>query len=942
MNQRTYRGRQAPPTPRRGRLPATRQIALAVAASMAMLAQAQPTAPRPATLPQAAVAAQYAFSLPAADLGHSVLAVGATAGLRVIFDAQRLDGLRAPALQGRMTADQALGLLLRGSGWSHAYTAAGTVRLQPVAGAAPDEPAAAASPAVRTLDTVEVRAASQEDEKDRRYRSAGSSNALKREDIERFRGTSVGDIFQGMPGVLVGENRNSGGLDVNIRGMQGQNRVPVLVDGARQETTVYRGYAGVASRSYIDPDLIGGIQVDKGPVAGAQGTGAVGGLVTMRTLGADDIVRPGQTFGMRLRGTAIGNNSGSAPAPGTPAGYNTGSGSSNGTGGVYRTNCVIASLCDGPFSLANAVPSDESLNRPGLLRPRSWAGSLALAKRFEQLDLVAAYARRSQGNYYAGTKGPVPSLDLSETYHRGFYTEVVPKVVGATRFRAGERIVNTNHENESLLLKARLYLPQDQELEAGYMRYTSTYGELMPSQLLWMGQVAQTANSQVTADTYTLRHRWNPQDSQSLNLTTNLWHTDTDSLNQSYSDDNANQMFGVGAENYQRWGFDISNRMHFDVRGDIRLDYGFATQREKVRGTGDGSNLGFAASGRSGQRTEWRVLTDLQWPTISGVTLGAALRHTRFESRDNKSMSVSPDSASCVDSAGDGNCDPLRMRSRNHGTSPMFSALWEMAPGLQLYGRHARAMRMPSLFETTAGFSVSPSQDILLNPERTLNREIGVNLLKDEVWLRGDKLRAKFAVFRNTTRDYLTRTFPNTWEEGAGTQFFSLRNIESVSFHGFELSGSYDMGALFVEASGTRYNFIETCHFGSFRRTTCTDYGIANSYVNNMIPPKWHASATLGTRLLGNKLTLGARGTFMGKRNATPEFNDDTAQGMNAVVAWHSYTLWDLFASYRATDRVRLDFSIDNVTDRYYLDALSLGLVPAPGRTARLSVSVQF
>lgn len=59
----------------------------------------------------------------------------------------------------------------------------------------------------------------------------------------------MGDIFQGMPGVLIGENRNSGGLDVNLRGMQGQNRVPVLVDGARQETTVYRGYAGVASRS---------------------------------------------------------------------------------------------------------------------------------------------------------------------------------------------------------------------------------------------------------------------------------------------------------------------------------------------------------------------------------------------------------------------------------------------------------------------------------------------------------------------------------------------------------------------------------------------------------------------------------------------------------------------------------------------------------------------
>lgn len=343
-----------------------------------------------------------------------------------------------------------------------------------------------------------------------------------------------------------------------------------------------------------------------------------------------------------------------------------------------------------------------------------------------------------------------------------------------------------------------------------------------------------------------------------------------------------------------------------------------------------------------GRRTEWSLFTDLQWKPLPSVTLGAGLRHTRFESRDDKPMMVSPDSAYCVDSKGTGSCDPLMMNSRNNGTSPMFSALWDVTPSVQLYARHARAMRMPSLFETTAGYSVSPSQDIHLRPERTLNREIGINFLKDGVWRSSDKLRAKLAYFSNTTKDYLTRTFPNTWEEGSGRQFFTLRNIESVSFDGFEVSGSYDMGPVFMEASGTRYTFIETCHFGSFRRYTCTDYGIANSYVNNMIPPKWHASALLGARLLERKLTVGVRGTFMGKRNPTPEFNNETAQGFNQVVPWHSYVLWDVFASYKLSDRVNVDFNVDNVTDRYYLDALSLGMVPAPGRTARLSVTMQF
>ena len=39
---------------------------------------------------------------------------------------------------------------------------------------------------------------------------------------------------------------------------------------------------------------------------------------------------------------------------------------------------------------------------------------------------------------------------------------------------------------------------------------------------------------------------------------------------------------------------------------------------------------------------------------------------------------------------------------------------------------------------------------------------------------------------------------------------------------------------------------------------------------------------------------------------------------------------------------LREQLRVDNLTDRYYLDALSLGLMPAPGRTARLSMTLQF
>ncbi|MEX6226621.1 hypothetical protein AB6F55_18440 [Providencia hangzhouensis] len=41
--------------------------------------------------------------------------------------------------------------------------------------------------------------------------------------------------------VYTGDARNSGALDPNVRGIQGQERVPVTVDGTEQSLTVYRG-----------------------------------------------------------------------------------------------------------------------------------------------------------------------------------------------------------------------------------------------------------------------------------------------------------------------------------------------------------------------------------------------------------------------------------------------------------------------------------------------------------------------------------------------------------------------------------------------------------------------------------------------------------------------------------------------------------------------------
>jgi len=894
----------------------------------------------PAMLPAGTAAAAEAryYEVPAGLLGAALSQFAGMAGVVLSFDASWLAGMRSPGLRGTFTVQQGFSTLLDASGFETAYDAGiYSLRRSPIGQS--------------MLPTITVEGVRDQDPKDEVYRTAGSRSVLTREDIELNRGTSVGDIFRGTPGVLVGELRNSGGLDINIRGMQGQGRVPVLVDGARQETTVYRGYSGAVSRSYIDPDLIGGIQIDKGPTLSAEGTGATGGLVSMRTIKAEDIVRPGQDFGLRVRGQAIGNNSGSPVAADTPAGLYTGG--TLGVAPVYRTDCVTAAACSGRYALPEEWGNPEGLDRPGTFRPKSYAGSLAIAKRWEKFDLVAAYAQREQGNYYAGAHGPSAWVDVSNRRKLPFYTEVRPEVRGASYFQAGERIPGTNYESKSALLKGTFYLPDDQELELSYLRYRSVYSEIMPSQIIRFANFApitQPRNSDVTVDTYTSRYHWNPAGMPLLDLRANLWHTRTRATNNSPSATQPD-LYNNEREKYRRWGLTLENTSSLDHRawGESQLRYGLAGQWEDV-GTTPLTPDFRGLAGRQGSRDEYSAFVAWLYKPVETVALDVGVRHTRFKSHDDKPITVhDPQSPNCVDADGDGACDPLPNRNKQSGTAPVISLSWEPGKhGLQFYGRYAEAYRMPSLFESTSGFSFDAAPDVILKPEHTRNKEVGVNYLKDGILAGRDRLRLKLAYFRNHTKDYLTRTTPNLWEEGgAGGELsqasnFTMRNIDSAAFNGLELSGSYDLGVVFTQFGLTKYNKIEICHTGSYRAERCNDYGIAGSYINNMVPPKWHGNITLGARLLDYRLVLGVRGTFMGQRTNAPQYNDDTQRSFLSIVPWHAYRVFDLFASYRVNDRVSIDFNLDNITDRYYLDALSLGLIPAPGRTARVSVTLRY
>lgn len=103
------------------------------------------------------------------------------------------------------------------------------------------------------------------------------------------------DVLRSVPGTFTTQSTSNPGVAVNIRGFQGMGRVNMMIDGVRQNFRFVGHEAG--GFTYVDDQLLAGMDIARGAVSTAGGAGALAGAVNMRTLGIDDIIKPGSTWG---------------------------------------------------------------------------------------------------------------------------------------------------------------------------------------------------------------------------------------------------------------------------------------------------------------------------------------------------------------------------------------------------------------------------------------------------------------------------------------------------------------------------------------------------------------------------------------------------------------------------------------------------------------------
>ena len=114
--------------------------------------------------------------------------------------------------------------------------------------------------------------------------------------LERRQPFTYEALLSGQTGLAIQGGPRGVGQTPNIRGFEDE-QIVLRVDGARQNFDfAHRG------RFFLDPEILKQVEVIRGGASTMHGSGALGGVISLETKDAADVVAPGQVFGGALSG----------------------------------------------------------------------------------------------------------------------------------------------------------------------------------------------------------------------------------------------------------------------------------------------------------------------------------------------------------------------------------------------------------------------------------------------------------------------------------------------------------------------------------------------------------------------------------------------------------------------------------------------------------------
>ena len=244
-------------------------------------------------------------------------------------------------------------------------------------------------------------------------------------------------------------------------------------------------------------------------------------------------------------------------------------------------------------------------------------------------------------------------------------------------------------------------------------------------------------------------------------------------------------------------------------------------------------------------------------------------------------------------------------------------------------------MRAPTSMEMfvggdhPGGGSASYVANPFLRPEIQHGFELGANVIRSNVFSRGDAFAMKVAYFKMNVEDYIVScTAPNGAPPPTTVNFFCNADGKTP-VQGVEVQADYDGGYVFA---GLAYTYSKS------DLPPQTPGNGASQYM-----PDHNLVLTGGIRLIDQRVTLGGRAYFVSGADDPSE-----ASGRR-----DGYNLLDLFANFKVREGFDIGTTVTNVFDTAYTPVL--GTAPSSadpfnpftgetgrGRTVLLTTRLQF
>ncbi len=626
--------------------------------------------------------ALHSFNIPAGNLETALQQFAAQSGISLAYSPERVQGRQSAGVQGQYSTASALQSMLAGSGLYASAQPNGSYRLE-LAQTSVD------STALPTAVVYGGRLNPDEVGHNNVYNENVTSVYQGREELQRFQTSNPGDVFKGMNGVYSMDTRSSQAITPNIRGITGEGRVPLTIDGTEQSTNVWLHTFGVGNRSYVDPALFRSIEVEKGASLSRGIKSGVGGSVNVRTIEANDIIPEGDSWGVEANLKASSNTN--TPKHDASSFYGK---DYRDIPGASRSNTDAIQIHNNPRNKGSSSKTNTD----------DHSEMLTIAGRNEFFDVLFSRSERKSGNYYAG-KNNSNKYKGHDIYNEKTTDRFIPNLTKL--YYAGDEVFNTSSETDTTLIKSNLYFTGEQKIGLQFMRTNTVFGETTPGDTIlnWQYREAfeKTAKDQnididwdyyrfvherprtaLRLDSYKIDYEAKPLDSNILNLEASLWHTKTngtryqtgahpygiindDQTNASLRDydwwmtnhpefadyftepDHDGIIHPEGRQwtTHDRTGFDLSNQFILSDSLQLLLATSYQQEKlnEKVQSSGKQSNGLFPDGAglhrstgilgpRSGERKEYSALFNLSWQANDWLNLTAGTRYTRYKGKD--------------------------------------------------------------------------------------------------------------------------------------------------------------------------------------------------------------------------------------------------------------------------------------------------------------------